>query len=82
MIKNSYSPFSTLWKNICKVFHSMEKVIHAMENIFHAVENKGKGFQSTPHKLALCKPFRSLHTHRVQPVGRPWTLTFAVDSTT
>jgi hypothetical protein len=42
MIQGSYSPFSTLWKNICKVFHSMEKVIHAMENIFHAMETEGR----------------------------------------
>jgi hypothetical protein len=42
MIKNSYIRFSTLWKNNCNVFHSMEKVIHAMENIFHAMETKGR----------------------------------------
>ena len=38
------------------------------------MKNRGKalnkGFQATAHKLSLCTPFRSLHTYRVQPVGR------------
>jgi predicted DNA-binding ArsR family transcriptional regulator len=42
MIQSSYSPFSTLWKKYCKVFHSMEKVIHAMEKYFHAMETEGR----------------------------------------
>jgi hypothetical protein len=47
MIKNSYSQFSTLWKIISNIFHSMEKVIHAMENIFHAMEIKGRTSRRT-----------------------------------
>jgi hypothetical protein len=48
MIKNSYSQFSTLWKIISNIFHSMEKVIHAMENIFHTIKNKRQNNVSHP----------------------------------
>ena len=30
-----------------------------------------KALLGTTHKLSLCAPFRTLHTYRVQPVGRP-----------
>ena len=30
-----------------------------------------KALLGTTHKLPLCTPFRTLHTYRVQLVGRP-----------
>ena len=32
---------------------------------------QNKALLGTTHKLRLCTPFRTLHTYRVQPVGRP-----------
>ena len=34
-------------------------------------KEQNKALLGTTHKLPLCTPFRTVHTYRVQPVGRP-----------
>ena len=35
------------------------------------MKNPNNALLGTTHKLPLCTPFRTVHTYRVQPVGRP-----------